>query len=33
MEVLHFRIVENLEAICRGNGNLNAEKLIAKNAK
>lgn len=26
-------IVENLEVICRGNGNLNAEKLIAKNAK
>jgi Putative auto-transporter adhesin, head GIN domain len=26
-------IVDNLEVICRGNGNLNATKLIAKNAK
>ncbi len=26
-------IVDNLEVICRGNGNLNAEKLLAKNAK
>lgn len=26
-------LVDNLEIICRGNGNLNAEKLIAKNAK
>ena len=26
-------IVDNLEVVCRGNGNLNAEKLIAKNAK
>ena len=26
-------IVDNLEVICKGNGNLNAEKLIAKNAK
>ncbi len=25
-------IVDNLEVICRGNGNLNASKLIAKNA-
>jgi hypothetical protein len=26
-------MVDNLEVICRGNGNLNAEKLTAKNAK
>jgi hypothetical protein len=26
-------IVDNLEIVCRGNGNLNAEKLIAKKAK
>ncbi len=26
-------MVENLEVICRGNGNLNAEKLFAKNTK
>jgi Putative auto-transporter adhesin, head GIN domain len=26
-------IVDNLEVLCSGNGNLNAEKLIAKNAK
>ncbi len=26
-------IVDYLEVICRGNGNLNAEKLLAKNAK
>lgn len=27
------KIVDNLEVICRGNGNMNAEKLLAKNAK
>jgi hypothetical protein len=26
-------IVDNLEIVCKGNGNLNAEKIIAKNAK
>ncbi|SHM80805.1 GIN domain-containing protein [Flavobacterium xinjiangense] len=26
-------IIDNLEIVCRGNGNLNAEKLIAKKAK
>ena len=26
-------IIDNLEVICRGNGNMNAEKLLAKNAK
>ena len=26
-------IVDNLEVVCRGNGNLNATKLVAKNAK
>lgn len=26
-------IVDNLEVVCKGNGNLNAEKLMAKNAK
>jgi len=26
-------VVDNLEVVCKGNGNLNAEKLIAKNAK